>query len=508
VSIVGIVSAGLAVAEMAALNHQVQVMKRRHLDAVAALNESQRGLLERFVYKNQLDHDALSRADARSAIAGADAMTDHGIAEYRSIVGDAHHDLVAAFTAASTTYRGLLNSVVFDIPIPAGVPVPASGEFEPTFKASEKTMIGVLYTLIKQERTDAGRAIVAAQAAYHNSVATIIVVFTAGLAIALLIGMVIIRRIVGSLRSVSGALAAMSEGDLTRTLPITSNDELADMARSLNAATKATSQAVLALASSANELTSSSSDLRSVSDQVSDRASNASGQTAEVASAVETVLRDINTVAAGSEEISASIGEIARSASEGARVAAQAVDVAGATNDTVTKLGQSSAEIGFVVKTITSIAEQTNLLALNATIEAARAGDAGKGFAVVAGEVKDLAQETAKATDDISSRVKAIQEDTQSAVQAISQISEIIAQISDYQTTIAAAMEQQNATTTEMSRNVAHAAAGSSTIAVNVGGLAEAASATATDIGRSRRAAAHLTELSATMQSIVAKFQY
>jgi methyl-accepting chemotaxis protein len=145
-----------------------------------------------------------------------------------------------------------------------------------------------------------------------------------------------------------------------------------------------------------------------------------------VAAAAEQVSRNVQTVAAGAEEMGASIREIANSASEAAQVATEAVEIVGSVNSTVAQLGASSAEIGNVVKLITTIAEQTNLLALNATIEAARAGDAGKGFAVVASEVKDLAQETAKATDDISGRVQAIQADAEAAVSAISRIVEVI----------------------------------------------------------------------------------
>jgi methyl-accepting chemotaxis protein len=171
------------------------------------------------------------------------------------------------------------------------------------------------------------------------------------------------------------------------------------------------------------------------------------------------------------------------------------------------QLGESSVQIGNVIKLITSIAEQANLLALNATIEAARAGDAGKGFAVVASEVKDLAQETAKATGDISQRVEAIQADTDGAVAAIGRISSIIAQINDYQTTIASAVEEQTATTNEMSRSIGEASTGSTSIADNVASVANAARTTTATVAETQRSAQDLARMSAELQSVVARFR-
>ena len=197
------------------------------------------------------------------------------------------------------------------------------------------------------------------------------------------------------------------------------------------------------MARSAQALGGSSEELTSVSTTIAASAEQASAQANVVSAAAEQVSRNVQTVATGAEEMGASIREIAQNANEAARVAGTAVEVAHATNETVCKLGASSREIGEVVKVITSIAEQTNLLALNATIEAARAGEAGKGFAVVANEVKDLAQETAKATENISRMIEAIQGDTAGAVEAIGQISAVIGQINDYQTTIASAVEEQ-----------------------------------------------------------------
>lgn len=181
--------------------------------------------------------------------------------------------------------------------------------------------------------------------------------------------------------------------------------------------------------------------------------------------------------------------------------------VAEETTATVSKLGDSSSEIGQVIKVITSIAQQTNLLALNATIEAARAGEAGKGFAVVANEVKELAKETAKATEDISRKIEAIQTDTKAAVDAIVSISGVVHQINDISNTIATAVEEQNATTNEMSRNVSEAAHGSGEITGNIAGVAEAAQGTTRGATETQKASQQLVETSTQLRRLVEQFK-
>ncbi len=257
------------------------------------------------------------------------------------------------------------------------------------------------------------------------------------------------------------------------------------------------------VAASATALTSAASELSSVSQEMSSNAEQTAAQANAVASASEQVSTNVQTVAAGTEEMSASIREIARNAADAAKVAREAVNLAATTNATVTKLGDSSTEVGNVIKVITSIAQQTKLLALNATIEAARAGEAGKGFAVVANEVKELAKETAKATEDISQRIEAIQADSRGAVTAIGQISATINQINDIQNTIASAVEEQTATTNEMARNVAEGAKGSNEISRNIAGVATAAQDTTAGAAKALEASRVLTQMAIELARLV-----
>jgi methyl-accepting chemotaxis protein len=261
-----------------------------------------------------------------------------------------------------------------------------------------------------------------------------------------------------------------------------------------------------AIGQNAQSLGTSAEELSTISQQMAGNAEETATQTHVVSAASEQVSQNLTVVATSSEEMLASIREIAKSANEAARMAKHAVGVADATNQTVQKLGDSSQEIGNVIKVITSIAEQTNLLALNATIEAARAGDAGKGFAVVANEVKELAKETAKATEEISQKIEAIQHDTGGAVQAIGQISQLITQIDGVSNTIATAVEEQTATTNEIGRNITEAARGSAEIARNVGTVATAAQQASQGAADTQKAARALTEMAAQLQSLVGRF--
>ena len=282
---------------------------------------------------------------------------------------------------------------------------------------------------------------------------------------------------------------------------------LAGVAAATNKTADTLQSSMKSIAQNAQALSSSSQQLAATSQQMSGNAEETSAQANTVATATQQVTTNLNSVATGAEEMTSTVQSISSNAGEAAKVAAEAVKTANGANATVAKLGESSAEIGQVIKVITSIAQQTNLLALNATIEAARAGEAGKGFAVVANEVKELAKQTAKATEDISQKITAIQDDTKRAVEAIGSITGIINQINDISGTIATAVEEQSATTNEMSRNVQEAAKGSGEISQNIQGVATAAESTTRGAQDTLKAAQQLTEMATQLRTLVEQFK-
>ncbi len=316
------------------------------------------------------------------------------------------------------------------------------------------------------------------------------------------------RSISRPLANTAKVLLALAEGDLTQRLDITSTDEIGQMAKALNKAAKGIGESIATIAGSAKTLSGSAKELLQVSEQMAATADEAATQVNGVSASAEEVSKNAQTGSASVEEMSASIKEVAKNASQAAMVATRAVKTAHATNDVVAKLGESSLEIGNVIKVINSIAEQTNLLALNATIEAARAGEAGKGFAVVANEVKELAKGTATATEQIRIKIEAIQKDTEESVKAINEIGQIVAQINEIQASIASAVEEQSSTTNEIGRNVSEVARGNSHIVENILSVAKAAQGTSRGAANMQALSKDLAQVATELNALVTKFKY
>ena len=343
---------------------------------------------------------------------------------------------------------------------------------------------------------------------YNSARLSTLLVLVGAIVTGLMLALWIARMIGNPLR-----LAAMQmkeaerDRNLTLQLQVDSRDEVGQISATFNGFIKTLHEIITQVSSVAQHVASASAELSATSQQITSNSEETSARTNVVTQATRQVSQNLQSVATGSEEMTSTIQSIAANAHEAATVASRAVETARAANATVAKLGESSAEISEVIKVITSIAQQTNLLALNAAIEAARAGEAGKGFAVVANEVKELAKQTAKATDDISQKIATIQSDTKGAVEAIGSITRVITQVNEISGTIATAVEEQSATTNEMTRNVADAAKNAGEITRNIEGVAQAAQGTSNSAHESQKAADDLAQMAEQLRGLVGQFK-
>jgi methyl-accepting chemotaxis protein len=498
-----------ALVQLGELRDSAEAMNTRAVEPMKVMDEVRRAYLQ--TRTDALADEWVGRSDQGSDhqafLADLVAM-DQALATLREQdLSSDQQDLVAGASEAWSTYRQDVAGPLLKLARAGdrtGYIALRNRDVRPAAKAIQSDLTGLATSLAEQT----GAQVRQNSASYRTARTVLLAVGSTCLLLAIGLAVLVVRAIVVPLRNVRDVCAAVADGDLTRRVDLPGRDEIAQTAQALDVAAAATQQAMRAVSGSAATLAGAAEELSATTGVIATSTMDASHQATSATDAAAEVSSNVQSVAAGAEQLAVAIGEIARTAAEAAQLGSQAGVLAETTTTTVSKLGESSMEIGNVIRLITSIAEQTNLLALNATIEAARAGEAGKGFAVVAHEVKELAQETARATEDISARVRAIQEDTNGAVHAISEISTVIGQLGAFQTTIAAAVEQQSATTTEITRSVTTASERTSRIASAVSAVSGATQNIADGTDQARTASGELSLMSTELHDLIARFRH
>ena len=471
----------------------------------------------RTIMNSDMSHDGLMGDVLRAMRATSDAemadaeqhLEEHSanLAETLTVYQDSEYpDVLAGVEAARdpiTRYLAAARETVDQAK--AGDQDPPAYEAVRTTFSEVEDALPLIADALETHLTEAAQAV----SDHRDSAVRLIVVASlVSLGVLLLTSRLILRNILRALRKVAFVADGLANRDLTRRIDLDQHDELGTMAGQLDVAITAQRELMTELATTADMLGRAATELSQVSSRLSIGANDAT-ETAKTASGAATSVNEgVHTAKEGADQMVTAIEEIARGAAEAAEIARESLAAAQHAEVQLDALSNASQEIGGVVELITTIAEQTNLLALNATIEAARAGEAGKGFAVVANEVKELATQTSRATAEITQRIGALHQSNASASASIDRIRVVVAKIDEHSGSIAAAVEEQAATTAVMSRAIGQAADGSAEVSHVVTAVAEVSSATSESAKASEDASRQLAGVAERLNQLIATLKY